>query len=207
MEYTLIYPKLPDKKYDIIYSDPPWRYDGCAFNSKTGKDHSVKDQYPTLGLEELAQLPIQNICKDNCLMFLWATSPKLDMAMDIIPLWGFKYINIAFVWEKVHCLSGHYTLPSTEIVLTCKKGRIPKPRGSRNERQFLQEKRTVHSRKPVEIRKRIERMFPTQSKIELFSRRPSDDQWNVWGNQCENSNNATSTSTTTNDAPLLQFIK
>jgi len=66
--------------------------------------------------------------------------------------------------------------------LVGKKGKIPTPRGSRNVRQFLSEERTRHSTKPLEIRKRIEEMFPTQKKIELFSREKVPG-WECWGNE------------------------
>ena len=61
-----------------------------------------------------------------------------------------------------------------------KRGRIPQPRGARNIRQFISEKRTKHSKKPNEVRHRIEQMFPTQRKIELFAREFADG-WDVWG--------------------------
>ena len=53
---------------------------------------------------------------------------------------------------------------------------------SRNERQFLSEIRTQHSKKPDEIRNRIMRMFPEKNKIELFAREKTEG-WDVWGNE------------------------
>lgn len=41
-----------------------------------------------------------------------------------------------------------------------------------------------HSAKPEEVRTRIEQMFPTQRKLELFARKPSPG-WDVWGNEVE----------------------
>ena len=70
----------------------------------------------------------------------------------------------------------------TEAVLCFKKGRIPKPRGSRKERQIVVSKRTKHSEKPQEVYDRIERMFPTQNKIEMFARKVRLG-WSVWGNE------------------------
>jgi len=78
--------------------------------------------------------------------------------------------------------TGSYTMSECEICLIGKKGKIPQPRGARNIRQFLSEKKTRHSAKPVEIRNRIEQMFPTQDKIELFARNKTDG-WDVWGNE------------------------
>ena len=72
-----------------------------------------------------------------------------------------------------------------EICIIGKKGNIPKPRGKRNVRQYVQEKRTEHSTKPHEVRKRIVDMFPTQNKIELFARQ-SVDGWDCWGLEAPN---------------------
>ena len=75
-------------------------------------------------------------------------------------------------------------MSSCEYVLVGKKGSIPKPRGSRNEQQFLAEERTHHSAKPAEIRNRITRMHPTQKRIELFAR-VKVFGWDSWGNQLD----------------------
>jgi N6-adenosine-specific RNA methylase IME4 len=115
---------------------------------------------------------------------MWVGSPKLDEAVELGVAWGFKYKTIAFVWEKQLPMVGHYTISQCEICLVFTRGSIPKNRGTRNERQFLSEKRSRrHSEKPNEIRERISRMFPAENheRIELFSRHVSPG-WDVWGN-------------------------
>jgi N6-adenosine-specific RNA methylase IME4 len=66
------------------------------------------------------------------------------------------------------------------MCLVFKRGRIPTPRGSRNEKQLIRVPRGQHSQKPIEALKAIERMFPTQDRIELFARHKPDG-WDVWG--------------------------
>ena len=66
---------------------------------------------------------------------------------------------------------GFYTMSQCELCLVFRRGRIPTPRGARNERQLVRAERGPHSAKPEEVRRRIERMFPEQRKIELFARR------------------------------------
>ena len=44
--------------------------------------------------------------------------------------------------------------------------------------------RQKHSAKPEEVRKRIEEMFPTQNKIELFARTVVDG-WDCHGDEVE----------------------
>lgn len=99
-----------------------------------------------------------------------------------------KATTIAFIWHKQRTNPGYYTMSECEICVVGKKGKIPTPRGSRNERQFLSELRTKHSKKPDEIRNRINRMFPEQTKIELFARQRYEN-WDAWGNEVEGSVN------------------
>ena len=67
-----------------------------------------------------------------------------------------------------------------ELCLVFKRGKIPRPRGARNIKQLVHAPRGKHSEKPSEVIKGIEKMFPTQDKIELFARKKPDN-WDVWG--------------------------
>ena len=177
---------FPDKKYDIIYADPPWRY-GCSPMSSASRS-CPENHYPTMTFQELSDLPIQSIASDNCLLFLWASGAVFMDISKIGTAWGFEFSTVGFVWDKQISLPANYTIPQCEFCLTFKKGNIPEPRGKRNIRQFLSCKKGAHSVKPLEIQHRITEMFPTQSKIELFAR-PSplfkglDDGWDHWGNE------------------------
>ena len=135
--------------------------------------------------EDICAIDVESIAMKDCLLFLWATSPTLPVAFDVIKAWGFRYATVAFVWDKKNINPGYYTLSQCEICLVAKKGKIPQPRGARNVRQFLSEKRTAHSAKPEEVRRRIELMFPDQRKIELFHRGPPATGWTCWGNETE----------------------
>ena len=177
-----MFPELPNKKYSIIYADPPWDYKGqTQHNGEGGKSTGgALEHYKTVKLQDLKNLPIDDICEDNCLLFMWATSPHLDQAIELLKDWGFSWATIAFVWDKQKVNPGFYTMSQCEIVLVGKRGKIPKPRGSRNVRQFVSEERQKHSRKPDEVRDRIDLMFPNHKKIELFARE-SFDGWDSWG--------------------------
>ena len=115
-----------------------------------------------------------------------STKPFLKIGIDLMNKWGFDFSTIGFVWYKEKINPGSYTLSECEVCLIGKKGKIPTPRGARNIKQFLAEKRTRHSAKPNEIRNRIFQMFPTQNKIELFAREKHEG-WDVWGNEVESS--------------------
>jgi N6-adenosine-specific RNA methylase IME4 len=113
---------------------------------------------------------------------MWTTWPHLDQAISLGTGWGFKYVHTPFVWNKMKVNPGFYTMTQTEPVLCFKRGKIPQPRGSRNERQLIEEMRTKHSTKPQECYTRIERMFPTQNKMEMFARIQRQG-WDCFGNE------------------------
>lgn len=74
-------------------------------------------------------------------------------------------------------------MPQCELCLIFKKGKIPADRvRNPGTKQFVSEKISRHSAKPIEIRKRIEQMFPTSKKIELFARE-SVDGWDCFGDE------------------------
>lgn len=191
-----LYPPLPQKKYDIIYADPPWDYNGKLQFDKSSVSRKNLDlsrgifissasfKYPTLKTEELKKLDLPSISKDDCLLFLWTTNPHLAQAIDLGQAWGFEYRTVVFVWDKMCHNPGKYTLSNCELCLLFKRGRIPSPRGARNIQQLVHAPRTAHSEKPREVRDDIVKMFPSQSRIELFSRGRYDG-WDVWGLDCE----------------------
>ena len=187
-----LYPEFPKKKFDIIYADPPWDYGGKLQFDKSSKKADELDpsknifvssasfKYPTLKIKELSMMPVNDIAKDDCLLFMWATSPHLAHAISLGKEWGFDYKTVAFVWDKMVHNPGKYTLSNTELCLVFKKGKIPQPRGVRNIQQLIRSPRRIHSMKPDEVRDAIFKMFPTQDRIELFAR-GSFTGWTEWG--------------------------
>lgn len=187
-----LYPNLPNKKYDVIYADPPWDYGGKLQFDKSSKGIDKLDpnkkifissacfKYPTLKTTELKKLKLKDITKDDCLLFMWTTNPHLEQALDLGKSWGFQYRTVAFVWDKMSHNPGQYTLSNCELCLLFKKGKIPSPRGDRNVQQLVRLPRGKHSEKPNEILQMITRMFPTQEKIELFAR-SNNNGWDCWG--------------------------
>jgi N6-adenosine-specific RNA methylase IME4 len=187
-----LYPKLPDKRFDIIYADPPWDYGGKLQFDKSSKSAEQIDlskdifissaafKYPTVKTGELMQIPVYEIAKEDCLLFMWTTSPHLAHAIALGKAWDFEYRTVAFVWDKMVHNPGKYTLSNCELCLVFKRGRIPAPRGARNVQQLVRSQREKHSEKPREVLHAIEKMFPTQERIELFARKKSSG-WSVWG--------------------------
>ena len=188
-ELSQLFPPLPNDRFAIIYADPPWDYKGQLQHAGAGSDDTggALRHYPTLTLDTLKTLPVSDIAEDDCLLFLWATSPHLDQAIELGKAWDFEWATIAFVWDKQKVNPGFYTLSQCELCLVFKRGKIPQPRGARNIRQLVSAKRGPHSSKPEEVRNRIDKMFPTQQKIELFARTttPPNPTWSLWGLEAE----------------------
>lgn len=187
-----LFPPLPNKKYEVIYADPPWDYVGKMQYDKSNIKSinvgfeknlfiSADDfQYPTLKLNDLKELDVQLITASDCILFMWTTVPQFANAIGLGTSWGFEYKTVAFVWDKQIHNPGRYTLSQTEFVIAFKKGRFPTPRGSRNIRQLVSVRRGKHSEKPDIVIDGITKMFPTQQKIELFARK-NYDGWDSWG--------------------------
>ncbi len=176
------FPPLPQRRYEVIYADPPWHYKGQLQHAGPGSGDTggAVRHFPTVTLADLCRLPVLEIADEDCLLFLWSTSPHLDQAIDLGKAWGFAWATVAFVWDKQRVNPGHYTLSQCELCLVFKRGKIPAPRGARNVRQLVSELRGRHSAKPEQVRCRIEAMFPSQRKIELFARAPVEG-WECWG--------------------------
>ena len=187
-----LYPDLPSKKYDVLYADPPWYYNGkLQFDkSSKGKDNLDRSRtifistssfkYPTMKTPEMMKIPIHKICNDDCLLFMWTTNPHLEHAINLGNAWGFQYRTVGFIWNKMNHNPGKYTLSNCELCLIFKRGRIPTPRGVRNIQQLINIPRGKHSEKPTEISEAIKKMFPYHKRIELFARRKVEG-WDSWG--------------------------
>lgn len=184
-------PNWPAKKYNIIYADPPWSYGDKGFGKRPGGSLSGSfapeaGRYPTMPVADICNLPVKDIADKNSVCVMWATSPLLPEALEVMSAWGFKFKTVAFVWSKVTCTGkevanlGQYTMGNVEIAIIGTKGTVP--RISRNVRQLITAERTAHSRKPEEVRNRIVQLFGDLPRIELFARQ-STPGWDAWGNQ------------------------
>jgi N6-adenosine-specific RNA methylase IME4 len=175
--------------YDIIYADPPWSYRGQVQHGGADKPFTSSAEcfYPTMSVEELCDMApfVKGLAAKDCLLYMWIPGPLLIDGLIVMNAWGFEYKRDAFQWNKVAVNPGFYTMTQFETCYVGKRGKIPTPRGARNVRQYVEEKRTKHSRKPLEIARRIDEMHPTQSKIELFARPPHPAGWDVWGNEAQ----------------------
>ncbi len=174
---------FPDKKYSIIYADPPWSYKDKALSGNRG----ACCKYPVMDTNSISDLPVNEISENDCILFLWVTMPKLNECFDLIKAWGFEYKTCAFVWVKRNKISsswfwgmGRWTRANAELCLLATKGN-PK-RISAGVHSIIDTPIEEHSKKPNETRCRIEALCGSVSRIELFARQRVDG-WDCWGNE------------------------
>jgi len=163
-----------EKKYDIIYADPPWKYEF----SQT-KNREIENQYPTMDLEEICKLQIP--AADDAVLFLWCPMPKLDWGLKVIEAWGFKY-RTGFVWVKDKIGMGHYVRSKHELLLIGIKGTPGTPLPANRPESVVFAPRSKHSKKPDVVYEIIEKMYPEKSYFEMFARETREG-WEVWGNE------------------------
>jgi len=174
---------FPNKKYQIIYADPPWKYRDKALAGNRGS--ICKYQVQTK--EWIDSLPVGNIADNDCALFLWVTMPKLNECWDLIRQWGFNYKTVAFTWVKKNKKAdswfwgmGRWTRANAELCLLATKG-TPK-RISASVHSVIDTPIEEHSKKPLEVKKRIVQLMGDIPRIELFARQKTDG-WDVWGNE------------------------
>jgi N6-adenosine-specific RNA methylase IME4 len=163
------------KKYQIILADPPWSY----YNNKPPckvvkqpKTCGVNYYYKTMKLSDIKGLPIKNLCEDDCVLFLWATTPNIQEAFEVMKSWGFKYKTM-ITWEKTNndCM-GYWFRVCTEHLLVGIRGKIKSFRSM--VRTCYHSPRGKHSEKPKYFKDLINGLFPNKKKIELFARQKTE---------------------------------
>ena len=173
-----------DKKYSIIYADPPWEF--SKWSNKATRH--LSKYYPTMPIQEIMDLPVKEIADKNAVLLMWATYPNLTLALKAIEAWGFKYKTLAFTWIKQNKKTpslfwgmGFYTRSNAEVCLLATRGK-PLKRLSHGVHSVICSPIERHSKKPDEARTRIDALFGGVPRIELFARSYTDG-WDCWGNE------------------------
>lgn len=181
--------------FRVIYSDPPWNFPNRNKHTKFGLGAS---RYKRLKTSDIAGLPVREVSDpSSSILFLWSPASFIDDAIQkVIPAWGFKFVTVGFVWHKVNRDGssfkgppGNYTMSNCEFCLIGRRGKTL-PRVRRNISQVCTtfHPRLLgiqHSEKPVEIRRRIERLYGRVPRLEMFARRTTgaDNFWTFIGDQ------------------------
>ena len=175
-----------NKKYNIIYADPPWAFK--TYSDKGKEKKSAECHYSCMNIQDIYNLPIQKISNKDSVLLIWVTMPMLQQGLNTIKKWGFTYKTCGFTWIKQNKKAnskfmgcGYYTRANAELCLLATKGKILN-RKSHSVHQIIESKLREHSRKPDEARERIVELFGDIPRIELFARQYADG-WDCWGNE------------------------
>ncbi len=183
IKYGIVKKRIPyrkRKKYRTILIDPPWKQQMSGkYNRRTFENKSLT--YDTLSLQEIKNLPIEDLAEEGCHLWLWTTNQFLRQAFEVMESWGFKYLT-TITWVKPSG-AGNWFVSRTQHCLF----------GYKNKCQFNKEryKSTVfnsglpkkHSQKPEEFYDLIE-SISDEKRIELFARNKREG-WDSWGNEVE----------------------
>lgn len=160
------------KKYKVILIDVPWLYRDKARAGKRGCEF----QYPCLSMEDLRRLPMGILTEKDSVIFMWATFPMLNNALELIKCWGFKYVTGGFTWVKTNKdgsifmgMGAAGSRSNAEVCLMARKGKGVK-RVHKGIPNTQLHPRLKHSEKPKKFREDIEKLFGDVSRVEIFAR-------------------------------------
>jgi len=166
-------PELPPGVFRVVYADPPWSYDN------TGFDTSAEAHYPTMALEAICALEVEERAADDAVLFLWVTNPFLAEGLRVCEAWGFDY-KTNLVWVKANTVAGFYARGQHELLYVATRGScLPK----KTFPSVITAERREHSRKPDIVYDIVEAMYDGPY-IELFARGERAG-WEPWGNEIE----------------------
>lgn len=171
-------PRLVTGPYDIIVADPPWEYEDCKTENR-----EITNHYSTATLVEIAShfQQANPEPRGDCILFLWATAPKLAEALWIMDQWGFRYRSCA-VWDKEVIGMGYWWRIQHEHLLVGVRGQPGATPEFSRVSSIFRERRGKHSAKPECIYRWIEEAFPGSTKLEMYCRHPRPG-WGFWGNE------------------------
>lgn len=174
-----------DGPFTTIYADPPWR-----FQNRTGKmapEHQRLLRYPTMTLEEILELPVNQVAAAQSHLYLWVPNALIAEGLEVMKHWGFTY-KTNLVWYKTRIDGGpdgrgvgFYFRNVTELVLFGVRGNMRTLDAGRTQVNLIAQRKREHSRKPDELYDVIEECSPGPY-LELFARRPRPG-WAQWGNE------------------------
>lgn len=160
---------FPDKKYQTIYADPPWKY-GKGWGWGAG------EYYNLMSIKDICALKVPS--SPDAHLYLWTPNGMIQPALDVMRAWGFKQKTI-ITWSKHRSIFGYYFKGQTEQLLFGVKGKLPPL--SRKETTLLNAPNGRHSQKPEGMYKKIEAVSPSP-RLELFARQKRKG-WDAWGNE------------------------
>lgn len=174
-------------QFQTILADPPWQ-----FTNRTGKmapEHRRLMRYPTMPLQDIKDLPVEQAAAPKAHLYLWVPNALLREGLEVMEAWGFTY-KTNIVWYKTRKDNGpdgrgvgFYFRNVTEVLLFGTRGSMRTLDPGRSQVNVIPARKREHSRKPDESYDVIESCSPGPY-LELFARHPRAN-WVQWGNEVE----------------------
>lgn len=175
-----------DKKYNIIYADPPWKQSKGGSKSVRPNSSGKELDYPTCSLDVIKRhlATAGGLTSENSILFLWTIDKYLFDAQALAEELGYK-LHARMIWNKVTGIPAAFTVRfGHEYLLYMYKGKLlPVEKSERGKiHTVFTEQVKRHSQKPEEAYRIIERLYPSVKKLELYARQERDG-WDCWGNE------------------------
>lgn len=186
-------------KFGIVLADPPWSFGDGLKKMKGSKKRGAQSQYQTMSLSDIEALPVSDLAESTgCLLALWVPSSMLEHGLKTLNAWGFT-LKQTFVWVKIkqdaqkkekdlnkmtRIGMGRLFRQCHEICLIGTMGKVYPMLNDLSQRSVAFDLNAGHSIKPPTLQERLEIMFPTVDKVELFARRHRPG-WEALGNQVQ----------------------
>ena len=194
--------------FNLIVADPPWSFDDTLKKMKAKTKRSAASQYNLMSHAEVASIDVKSVTDPSwCVCVLWVPSTLVSHGLDVLASWGFSFKQ-TFVWVKIKndvTKTAKKSLKDTEnidpnellafgmgrlfratheIALVGTSGKPYDNLQDRSQRSVMLEVNTSHSSKPETLQDRLEKMFPTAKKLEMFARRTRQG-WTCLGNEID----------------------
>jgi len=179
-----------NKKYQIIYADPPWKQAKGGKKKVRPISSGEPLAYATMPLERIENIieKARNLCDDDHVLFLWTIDKYLFEAEHMANRLGYK-LHARMIWNKVTGIPAAFTIRyGQEYLIYCYHGKLlPVAKEQRGKwHSVFTEQVKRHSQKPEIAYQIIESLYPDTNKLELFARAKRTG-WDVWGNEVDNS--------------------
>jgi N6-adenosine-specific RNA methylase IME4 len=167
---------MPSGKFHTIVLDPPWEVKKIEREERPNQ--GVELDYPTMGLDEIAALPVDELAEDACHLYLWVTQKYLPAGLELVALWGFAYQCI-LTWVKPTGMTPFSWMYNTEHVIYAHRGGQKLTQLGR--KLSFEAPVQGHSVKPQVFYDRVIECSPGP-RLEMFARTPREG-FEVWGNE------------------------
>lgn len=182
--------------FEVITCDPPWGFsDNLKAMKRRTTRRSAAANYAVMTPVQIAAIPVADVVNPSgCLLALWVPGSMLQCGLDVMKAWGFSHKQ-TFVWiklqkqfrkkvdwnESTRVGLGRLFRQSHEIALIGTSGKSIYPLlQDRSQRSVAFDLNVGHSIKPPTLQDRLDLMFPTANRLEMFARRARPD-WTCIG--------------------------